>query len=275
MTTITCLIRCRDSARTLPSVLASLRSQTRQPDCIVAVDNASTDATAEILVHSGAIILPWAEAYSHPRVLNYGIRNSPPTDYVLVVSSHTALADPHIIEHFAAALDADAQAAAVSLKWGDDCYSDAITGEEFTAKGMRLCSIYTNSLGMMRRSHWAECPFDEAIPTAEDYDWSLSQLAQGRSILRLSLPFDYPRRGYCREYELTRALFRIANKHGQRLVWLGPQGTLQLIAAQALLWLRQPSQRPAALTKAREHFARLRAWAENCIQHSSPCTDPS
>ncbi len=263
MPTIACLIRCKDSARTLPGVLASLRAQTRQPDFIVAVDNGSTDDTPRLLAEAGALILPWTEKYSHPCVLNFGIQHSPPTDFILVVSSHTALADRHTIERMATALESHPQAAGVSPKWDTDpFYSDHITHAEVQAKGMRLCSIYTNSLGMIRRAHWLIAPFDETLPTAEDYEWSLCQLAHGHTILRLTLPFNYQRQGYSRVYEFTHTIFRIAAKHQQRVIWLGPKGTARLIAEKALAWLLRPAHRPDTRLQLHEHWAKLRAWSQ-------------
>src|SRR5262245_2744321 len=68
--TIGAVIRFRDSARTLPRVLASLERQSLRPDRLVGVDTGSRDGSAEILRKAGARIVPWTGPYHHSRTLN-------------------------------------------------------------------------------------------------------------------------------------------------------------------------------------------------------------
>ena len=46
---VTAVIRFRDSAQTLPAVLASLASQTTPPECILGVDTGSQDGSADLI----------------------------------------------------------------------------------------------------------------------------------------------------------------------------------------------------------------------------------
>jgi len=243
-----CLIRFKNSSATLPAVLAGLARQTLQPDFILGVDNGSTDDSAGLLRAAGVRVVDWAERYSHPRVLNFGLGHCAGADLVLVLSSHTELQAADTVERMVGEFASDPALACVSAKWGADDYTDRICWQELQEKGLRLCSIYSNSMGMLRRSCWEEVHFDETLPTAEDYDWSLSQLQRGRVCGRMEFPFAYQRQGYSRTYEFTHTAFRIAQKHGLRIRWLGAKGTLSAL-------LR------GGAGQRQEHWQKLKAWA--------------
>lgn len=222
------VIRYRNSVATLPAVLAALKRQTVQPDLIVGVDNQSIDASADILRAAGAKIIEWTEAYSHPRVLNFALRHCP-TDLVLILSSHTVLESPDGMERLVAAL-ADPRTACASAKWDDDpFYSDAIDWPELQTKGLKFCSIYSNSMGLLRRSLWEQVPFDDALPTMEDSGWALEQVRRGHRCRRLDVPFSYQRSGQTRDFIFAAVTFRLAARHGLQVTWLGVVATLRLL----------------------------------------------
>ena len=249
--TVGVLIRFSNSAQTLPDVLAALRCQTVSPDLLVGVDSACTDHSRQLIEAAGGRILPWPHAYEHAKVLNFGLRHLD-TDLVLVLSSHTVLDDPETLARMIDAMR-DPRTACVSLKWdADPHYTDAITWDELRAKGLKFGSIYSNSMGMLRRSLWEQTPFDESLDTAEDYAWALTHLKQGHLCRRLKSPFHYKRSGAARDGEFARIVFGFARLHGLKVAWLGVLGTLKE-------WWKALLHHDATATTL--HQARLRAWA--------------
>ena len=224
--TIGVLIRFANSESTLPAVLTALKKQTVQPHRILGVASDSADRSRELLRNAGAEIIDWTERYEHSRVLNFGLRHLT-TDLVLVLSSHTVLESPDAIAQMAACFT-DARVACASLKWDDDpFYSDAVTWPELQNKGLRFGSIYSNSMGMIRRSLWQQQPFDESLVTAEDYAWTLEQLKRGHICRRLSLPFSYQRSGNNRDRDFADVVFAFGKAHGLPIAWLGVMGAIK------------------------------------------------
>ena len=262
---ISVLIRFANSEATLPGVLAALKRQTIQPQRILGVSSHSTDRSRALMRDAGAEIIEWTERYAHSRVLNFGLCHLD-TDLVLVLSSHTVLESPDTLEKMADCFRDD-RVACVSLKWDDDpFYSDAVTWTEIKAKGLRFGSIYSNSMGMIRRSLWEEHPFDESLPTAEDYAWTLEQLKRGHLCHRLALPFSYQRSGHHREREFARIVFHFARQHRLRVTWLGPIGSLKHLAHARL---RRLLQRHAPADADPGVQARLTAWWQ--ARNASEC----
>lgn len=252
------ILRFKNSCTTLPGVLAALQRQTWQPNLILGVNNASIDGSAELLRKAGARIIEWIEAYHHPRVLNVAMAHCP-TDRVLVLSSHTVLESPTAIEQLMAALD-DPRTACASGKWDNDpFFSDAIDWKELRTKGLKFASIYSNSMGMLRRSLWEKMPFDESIPTMEDGAWAVAQVHAGYVCRRLNIPFSYQRGGRTRHYIFALITFQLASRHGLRVAWLGVAGTVrELIRIRCLRYSGNGGQPLPDAGPLRE---RLKAWA--------------
>ena len=251
--TIGVLIRFKNSVATLPRVLERLQAQTIQPLFILGVDTGSTDDSAALITQAGGRIVAWTQPYHHARVLNYGLKHLH-TDLVLVLSSHTTLDDNDAVERMLATFD-DPRVACVSAKWDDDpFYSDAITWDELCAKGLKFGSIYSNSMGMIRRKAWETVPFDESLITAEDYDWAIEQLRRGHICRRLHLRFGYERSGHNRTFEFAQLVFQFSRRYKLRVTWLGVlRSVQQLLTA---LFMRRPESPPPSL-----HYERLKAWA--------------
>ena len=251
--TIGVLIRFKNSAATLPRVLQRLQAQTIQPLFILGVDTGSTDDSAALITQAGGRVVAWTHPYHHARVLNYGLKHLH-TDLVLVLSSHTTLDDNDAVERMLATFD-DPRVACVSAKWDDDpFYSDAITWDELCAKGLKFGSIYSNSMGMIRRKAWETVPFDESLITAEDYDWAIEQLRRGHICRRLHLRFGYERSGHNRTFEFAQLVFQFSRRYKLRVTWLGVlRSVQQLLTA---LFMRRPESPPPSL-----HYERLKAWA--------------
>lgn len=256
--TLGVVIRFKNSAATLPGVLKTLRRQTLQPDLILGVNNQSTDNSAELLRAAGAKVIKWTQPYHHSRVLNFALQHCS-TDLVLVLSSHTVLQSPDAVEKLVAAM-ADPRTACASAKWDDDpFYSDAIDWQEMRTKGLKFGSIYSNSMGILRRAFWQQVPFDETLVTMEDGAWALEQVKRGFVCRRLDLPFDYQRSGRARDYAFAVTTFRLAARHELSVAWLGVSATIG-----SLLWAamnRLAGQATLAADDFNSLRMRLMAWA--------------
>jgi glycosyltransferase involved in cell wall biosynthesis len=248
--TLGILIRFANSASTLPDVLTALQGQTLQPDVILGVDSGSSDGSDKLIRNAGGQVIQWSQRYEHSKVLNFGVKHLQ-TDLVLALSSHTVLEDPETLSRMVEAMR-DSRTACVSLKWDEyPFYSDAIDWHELSAKGLKFGSIYSNSMGMFRRSLWERQPFDESLDTSEDYAWAIHQLDLGHICRRLALPFRYRRSGHTRDFEFAQIVFRLAQKHCLKVTWLGLRATFSA-------WLRAIFKRDA---EASLHRARLLAFS--------------
>lgn len=255
--TLGIVIRFKDSAATLPGVLAAIRRQTVQPDLIIGVDNQSTDSSPELLRAAGARIIGWTRPYSHPRVLNFALRHCP-TDLVVVLSSHTVLRSSDALGKLVDAMS-DPRTACASGKWdADPFYSDAIDRRELRTKGLKFCSIYSNSMGIIRRSLWEASPFDESLPTMEDGAWALEQVERGHICRRSDFDFSYQRSGRTRDFIFAAVTFRLARRHRLDVAWLGVPATLRKLVQTVAQKVFTPAG--AHGREARRHRDRLAAW---------------
>lgn len=248
--TVGVLIRFSTSAKTLPAVLAALKRQTLQPDVIIGINSGSRDESPAMIQAAGGRVIDWTRRYQHSEVLNFGLRHVP-TDLVLILSSHTVLESPNTLARMVDAMH-DPSTACVSMKWDEDpFYSDAITWSELQTKGLKFGSIYSNSMGMIRRSLWEQCPFDQTLPTAEDYAWAVEQLKRGGVCKRLDLSFSYQRSGVNRDGDFARVAFELARRGRLRVAWLGVRGCLM----QSILALLRGTRSPTTTL--------LRAWVKS------------
>lgn len=252
------IIRFKDSAATLPAVLAALAAQTLQPAEIVAVDSGSRDGSRALLEAAGARILDWRQPYHHSRVLNFAL-GACVQEFVAVLSSHTVMEDTDALERMVRALGADG--ACASGCWDDDpFFSEEIDWAELQAKGIKFGSIYSNSMGVLRRSRWEAEPFDETLVGMEDYAWALSQVRQGWKCCRVRFRFRYLRSGGARDFALASIAFQLAARHGLRVRWLGPKAT-------ALAWWR--ALRSGDATERALQSSRFRAWLYGRFQRQT------
>ncbi len=256
--TVGVVVRFKNSAATLPEVLAALRRQTVPPNLILGVNNASTDGSPELLRAAGARVVEWTAAYHHPQVLNFALGHCD-TDLVLVLSSHTVFESDTAMEELIDSFN-DPRTACASGKWDTDpFFSDAIDWQELQAKGLKFGSIYSNSMGMLRRKLWEKIPFDESIPTMEDGAWAVAQVHAGHVCRRLNFPFRYQRGGRRRDFIFALITFQLAARHGLPVAWLGVTGTLRELLRIASLRLLGSGGRE--IPEHRPLMERLKAWA--------------
>jgi GT2 family glycosyltransferase len=96
------VVPCRDGLRWLPGLLASLRAQTRPPDELLVVDDASTDGSAQWLRAQGVDVLRLRRNAGFAAAANRGIR-AVDADAVALVNTDVEL-DPDWLERAAGRL---------------------------------------------------------------------------------------------------------------------------------------------------------------------------
>jgi len=243
------LIRFSDSADTLPEVLKALKKQTLQPDVILGINNDSQDGSCRLIEQAGGQVIEWIAPYEHSKVLNFGLRHLS-TDFVLILSSHTVLEAPDTLARMMEAMR-DPRCACVSGKWdADTYYSDHIDWKELRHKGLKFGSIYSNSMGMIRRRLWQTLLFSESHETAEDYAWAIEQIKRGFICKRLDFPFGYRRSGNSRDHLFAKITFKLARQYGLHVAWLGVKRSLRQWFISLL----------SNHDQARFHEGRLLAW---------------
>lgn len=241
---VTAVIRFKDSAGTLPAVLAALAAQTRPPAQLLGIDTGSRDGSANLIRAAGGRVISWPYRYHHAKVLNAGLA-AVTTPFALVISSHTVLTQRDGLERMLAAA-ADASVAAVSPMWDDDpFYGSTVTWAGLQASGIKFGSIYSNSLGLLRLSAWRDLPFDTQFNGTEDFAWALAQCQAGASVRRLPIAFSYRKQDRRPLISNSAYAHKLARMHGLSLRWLGAKSCVYKLlgwrrgdADRRVLWQR-------------------------------------
>jgi GT2 family glycosyltransferase len=97
------VVPCRDGRRWLPELLASIDGQTRRPDAVLVVDDASTDGSADWLRARGVAVLRLERNAGFAAAVNRGIE-SVDADAVALVNTDVVL-DPDWLERAAGRLE--------------------------------------------------------------------------------------------------------------------------------------------------------------------------
>jgi glycosyltransferase involved in cell wall biosynthesis len=162
------LIRTFNSENTLPSTIRSLENQTSRPTKYVIVDSGSTDATLNLLPPGCVVHRFHGACFNYSEALNQGLQYVS-TEYVLIISSHTALANPNAVECAVNILNADQRIGTVSfdISDGDSLKHDIIDETNFNGfNGLwNTCCIVRVPLLKKR-------PFRPDVFTAEDKEWA-------------------------------------------------------------------------------------------------------
>lgn len=232
MATISILVRFRNDAETLPAVLAALRNQTRKPDEIIGVDTGSRDGSDEFVRSTGGKVVAWEHRYEPAPVLNAGLAACA-GELVLICSSHTVLSDPETVADLADCFE-DPAVNAASLAWdGRPDPGDEVDGDTLRRTGLRFGSLYSNSMGMLRRSAWQRRPFVAGWPRAgEDYRWVVEELLDGGVVRRLQRPFGWLRgaKPWGETYRVACLVFSVASRTQLPLHWKGVRGSRRALS---------------------------------------------
>jgi rhamnosyltransferase len=179
---VSVVIRAKDKASTIRDAITSVKSQTIPVEVIV-VDSGSRDETREIAREMGAqvVSIP-AETFTFGGAINSGVAASS-SEYVLILSAHCALPDPHWLEtalqHFS-----DGRVAAVNGAAHHRVRPNrALSPEQRLSIGATDDVVvqdrpfyyfigFSNTVSLVRRSVCIQFPFNEEITFAEDKEWA-------------------------------------------------------------------------------------------------------
>jgi glycosyltransferase involved in cell wall biosynthesis len=163
----------------LDTFLNSLDSQTRRPDEVVIVDDASTDGTIDRLKALSkdwmVAILPTNQGQSEARNRGFALASG---EYLIFLDSDIEMR-PGMLEIMARVLDSDPT---VSIVYGHyqrtGSRTDALRAipwdPEFLKRGN-----YISTMSMVRRADLPDPPFDPALRRYEDWDLWLRMARQG------------------------------------------------------------------------------------------------
>lgn len=185
--TISVVIRCFNEEEHIGRLLSGLARQQRPPDQIVIVDSGSTDATLAIASRFGVeveTIRP--EDFSFGRSLNVGCRAAT-GDVIVVASAHVYPVYDNWLSELTGPFDDPRTALSYGRQIGDERtkYSEKrVMARWFPARSVadQRHAFCNNANAAVRRSIWAEQPYDEELTGLEDLDWAKKALEAGHRI---------------------------------------------------------------------------------------------
>lgn len=182
LTRYSALIRTFNSQRTLPATIASLAGQTVPPAHYVAVDSGSTDDTFGCLPANTTLHRFKGREFNYSAAINQGLAFVD-TNYVLVISSHTALLNPEAVGYALELLERrDDLGAAYFCSEGGEALDHIVIGRQ----NFNGFNGVWNTCGLYKMSLLRDRAFRPEVFSAEDQEWSKWLLEeQGLSIARI------------------------------------------------------------------------------------------
>lgn len=186
-TTISVVIRALNEAEHLPALFTGLLRQTRRPDEVILVDSGSTDDTVPIATAHGARIehiLP--QDFSFGRSLNLGCAAAT-GDVLVFVSAHVYPLDEHWLERLVAPFERPEIVLTYGRQTGgpDSTFSEVELMRRWfpdRSDPDQATPFCNNANCAVRRTEWAQHPYDEDLTGLEDLDWAKRALARGGKI---------------------------------------------------------------------------------------------
>jgi rhamnosyltransferase len=194
---ISVVIRIRNEAAALRTVLRALSVQNHQSVDVVVVDNASSDDSKEVAKSFGARVLDISkEEFTYGRALNRGI-DAAEAERVVVLSAHALPLGRDFLEKavepFKEPLVAGVRCLHVGNPkelnvWMEPWRLDSMsTLKSVVSYGPVACAC------AIRKSVWQATPFDENVTAVEDKLWALRVLQQGYLIANSEAMYLYMR----------------------------------------------------------------------------------
>lgn len=179
---VSIVVRALNEAAHLPTLLAGIAEQTRQPDQVILVDSGSTDQSAEICREAGAeIVLIAPQDFTFGRALNVGCQAAT-GDILVFASAHVYPIDEQWLAQLVAPFEENPE---VALVYGRQ------TGDERTHfSEMEIMRRWfpdvsdpdqehpfcNNANCAVRRDAWEQAPYDETLTGLEDMAWAKQAL---------------------------------------------------------------------------------------------------
>jgi len=179
---IDCVVRTKNSARTVKACLESLQHSPLVAQ-IVLVDSGSTDDTLRIALTFPEVKIiryPRGVDFNYSKALNIGIEVGTQA-LVATISSHVILTDGGLLARLVSSMSDPTCAGAYACP--GVASEEVVMLKVFTGRnGM------SNSCGIIRRLDWEERPFRESLAACEDQDYAAHWLRRGRYFVRLHDP---------------------------------------------------------------------------------------
>jgi rhamnosyltransferase len=178
------VVRCFNEEAHIGRLLTGVRRQRRQPDQVVLVDSGSTDATLPIAKQFDVdVVSVEPHEFSFGRALNLGLAAAD-CDVAVLASAHVYPVYDSWIERLLTPFDDSRVALAYGQQRapGHARYSEQqILKRWFPSQSEQpqrhpFCN---NANAAIRRSVWAELPYDESLTGLEDLDWAKRALDVG------------------------------------------------------------------------------------------------
>ena len=183
--TVALVIRCFNEEAHIDRLLTGVVRQTHVPEEIIVVDSGSTDATLAIASAFPVEIVTIApEDFSFGRALNLGLASTS-TDVAVLASAHVYPLYDTWIERLTAPFAGPETAITYGRQQTppNGRFSERrILDQWFPARSVELQRhpFCNNANAAIRRSVWAEQPYDEDLTGLEDLDWAKRAPAAGQ-----------------------------------------------------------------------------------------------
>lgn len=200
MTTITAILPTYNRAHTLPRALASVFAQTRPPDEVIVVDDASTDDTAAVVAgFPGARLLRLDRNGGASRARNAGVREATGSLLAFIDSDDVWVANKLETQLFYLQSNPQVDLLCTGITVNERSGKVASHGFDFRAPaaGWTFAELQTYPFStptwlIRREAFIANGMFDESLANCEDLDFLARMLARHRiEMLRESLVVKY------------------------------------------------------------------------------------
>lgn len=177
------LIRTFNSVKTLGTTISSLASQSQPPINFIVVDSGSTDGTLGCVPESAVVHRYVGSSFNYSESINQGLPYVT-AEYVLIISSHTALKNPAAIRYALDLLESNEDIGAAYFIPGEGARLDHTLVDQRSFDGFN--GVF-NTCGVYRASLLKERKFRTDVLYAEDQEWSRWLFdAKGMSIARIT-----------------------------------------------------------------------------------------
>ena len=181
MSTLSAIVLTYNKSWIFREFAASLDRQSRRPDEIIVVDDASTDGMRRELAElpPSWTILALGKNGGQSRARNLGCRHAA-GDYVIFLDADIVMS-PDMLASLSGALDADPTA---GVAYGhferQGSRNDPVRSIPWNAEVLQHRN-YISMVSLVRRSHLPEPPLDETLHRYEDWDLWIRMSLAGRS----------------------------------------------------------------------------------------------
>ena len=178
------IIRAYNEEKYLGRLFEGIEHQTLKDVEVILVDSGSTDATVAIAESYGATLVHIRpEEFTFGRSLNYGIKEAT-REFIVIVSAHVYPVYPDWLESLLRPFEDDRVALTYGKQRGPDFanFSEQQIFHQWYPDASKLnqsTAFCNNANAAIRKSLWAQNPYDEMLTGLEDLAWAKWAKEQG------------------------------------------------------------------------------------------------